>query len=563
MNGEKTMSAMKPLGTIGIALLTVMAVCLTPSSLAGEVDSQAYLKAAERFADTVLEHGRDRFGAQETPLFVDGLQVETLEPAVWKKDGEAWVLCNFASQQPLMRLLDGLSALTGEEHYRQAAVEATSYALENLVSESGLLYWGGHRAWDLRTERSVGQYDGIHEMKGHQPYYALMWEVNEQATRELLASIWAGHILDWKRMDYNRHADMNTDKPAQWDHEFAADLEIPFPAQGNNLSFVNVTPSLLRSGTMLALLDGNREALNWSLRLAKRWQQAKHPQTGLSGGQLSYRKKDRAQEALGHVHPTINEAQIVATYHQTCRYHEYPLAQMQAGERLLAREGPFAQTGQTMIDWAVEDLKIYGRECYDPESGQFIAKMIDGTPLQWQEAKSGYYVPESFTPRNPDGYLFWGYAMAYRLSKDPWIWRMTAETGQQLGLGDFDQPDRMTASPPEADWRLIYGLLELHRATGHDVFLRRACQVADALLETQTETGLFPQPGRLYSRTGNETPLALLHLAAALDGQREQMPQPVFDFRFFHCEFHGELEEHQQKRYDNRTYDQYVFYGSF
>jgi hypothetical protein len=56
--------------------------------------------------------------------------------------------------------------------------------------------------------------------------------------------------------------------------------------------------------------------------------------------------------------------------------------------------------------------------------------------------------------------------------------------------------------------------------------------------------------------------LALLHLAAALEGRSEEMPPPVFDSRFFHCEYHGGLAEHQQKRADKRTYDNLVFYGS-
>jgi hypothetical protein len=38
----------------------------------------------ERFASTVLEHGRDRYGDRATPLFVDGLHVDTLEPVRWR-----------------------------------------------------------------------------------------------------------------------------------------------------------------------------------------------------------------------------------------------------------------------------------------------------------------------------------------------------------------------------------------------------------------------------------------------------------------------------------------------
>jgi hypothetical protein len=73
-------------------------------------DGERYIRAVRTFADSVLEHGRDTYGQRHTPLFVDGLQVETLEPVRWKKDGQTWVLCNFASQQSLLRTLDGQEA---------------------------------------------------------------------------------------------------------------------------------------------------------------------------------------------------------------------------------------------------------------------------------------------------------------------------------------------------------------------------------------------------------------------------------------------------------------------
>src|SRR5688572_6420467 len=88
-------------------------------------DSKPYLKAVRTFADMVLEHGRDTYGKTHTPLFSDGLQAETSEPVRWKKGGQSWVLCNFASQQALMRTLDGLSALTKDRKYRQAAEDAS------------------------------------------------------------------------------------------------------------------------------------------------------------------------------------------------------------------------------------------------------------------------------------------------------------------------------------------------------------------------------------------------------------------------------------------------------
>ncbi len=44
--------------------------------------SRPYLDAVRRFADTVLDKGRDHYGAVHTPLFVEGLHTETFEPAV-------------------------------------------------------------------------------------------------------------------------------------------------------------------------------------------------------------------------------------------------------------------------------------------------------------------------------------------------------------------------------------------------------------------------------------------------------------------------------------------------
>ena len=527
--------------------------------------SKRYVEAVQSFADTILEHGRDVYGEQKTPLFVDGLHVKTLQPVRWKCRGQTWVLSNFASQQPLLRMLDGLTALRGEKKYRQAGEEATRYALQHLRSPNGLLYWGGHFAWDLDRERPVGQYADVHELKSHQPYYRLMWRVDADATRTLMEMIWAAHMLDWSLLDYNRHASTKRRLRPRWDHNFDQDVEVPFPACGKNLSFVNVTPPLMHSGVMLAFLDENAKALTWTRRLIYRWQQGRHPKTGLCGGQLSYRKHDRAQDALGHVHPDINEAKIVASYHQVCRYHHLPLAQMQAGANLIEAGGKCAEVGREFIQWASDDLQVYSCHSYDPKKAQFVAVMTDGTPLKWRHSRTGYYVPNSFAPRDPDGYILWSYALAYRLTRDQAHWRMLRRIARHFGFGDIGQPGgahmSLRLDTAHKSWQSIYALLELYRATNDRAILRLACGIADNILETQASTGMFPRPGREYARTGDEAPLAILHLAAAIDGKSSLLPPPAFDSRFFHCEYHGDLQEHQRKRADNRTYDNLVFYG--
>ncbi|MDT8299931.1 MAG: hypothetical protein RQ760_00515 [Sedimentisphaerales bacterium] len=549
---------------INIILIGCVLDVFSTGSLYANQDNK-YLDAVRTFADRVLQSGTDIYGPNTTPLFADGLNIETLEPVKWKCRDETWVLSNFASQQPLLRTLDGLTALTGQKKYSQAAEQATGYALQNLTSPNGLLYWGGHLAWDLEKEKPVGQYADVHELKSHQPYYSIMWRVNAPATRKLMESIWAGHILDWSLLDYNRHASVKKPVLVNWKHKFKANIEIPFPIQSNNLSFVNVTPPLMHTSAMLSILDKNTDALTWTRRLAYRWQQGKDSKTGLCGGQLSYRTHDRAQDALGHVHPNINEAKIVASYHQTSRYHNLPLAQMQAASALMEAGGRYAMVGHEFIRWASEDLKAYTKNSYDSKTGQFIALMTDGTPIKWQESRSGYYVPESFAPRKPDGFILWGYAIAFRLTSDPTHWQMVRNILRQFNLGDIGRPDGIISAVKynndHSDWRTIYALLELHQATNDAKFLRLACSIADNILSMQTPTGLFPRPGRQWARTGDEIPLALLHLAAAIKGKGSLLPQPILDSRFFHCEYHGQLEKHQQKRADKRTYDHMVFYG--
>jgi hypothetical protein len=103
----------------GVLLLAAM-LALPASQVVSETSEptgKRYVEAARNFADTVLNNGRDVYGKEKTPLFVDGLHSKTLAPVKWECRGQTWVLSNFASQQPLVRLLDGLTGITGEDKW--------------------------------------------------------------------------------------------------------------------------------------------------------------------------------------------------------------------------------------------------------------------------------------------------------------------------------------------------------------------------------------------------------------------------------------------------------------
>ena len=87
-------------------------------------ESSKYLDAVREFADNVLKYCRDTYGPKHTPLFVNGLNVNTHEPVKWiDPDGTKWILSNLTSQQNLFCTLDGLTRITGNPKYKQAAKE--------------------------------------------------------------------------------------------------------------------------------------------------------------------------------------------------------------------------------------------------------------------------------------------------------------------------------------------------------------------------------------------------------------------------------------------------------
>ena len=133
-----------------------LVVAAPAGALAETPQEDAILQAVVEYADNVLRLGRDA----DTPLFADGLHVDTRQPAEF----DGWALSNLADQQNLFRVLAGLTRLTGDPRYVNAAQEAVVWHFER-QHPSGLLNWGHHRLIDLRTGAIVGDGGMPHELK--------------------------------------------------------------------------------------------------------------------------------------------------------------------------------------------------------------------------------------------------------------------------------------------------------------------------------------------------------------------------------------------------------------
>jgi len=550
---------------------TIPATVLLPLTLATPLVAQdapsdpkpdrpaRYLTAVRTFAENVLRYGRDVYGPRHTPFFADGLNVDTHEPAIWKlpkeqaeawKMPQEWIISNLASQQNLFRVLVVLTDLTGDPRYKQAAVDATRYALDHLRHENGLLYWGGHAAWDLATDQPVGEgrtngIAGKHEFKSNYPFYELMWEIDKDATRTFIEGFWASHILRWDILDMNRHGTYLAIPAGMWDQPYIGG---PVPFAGKGLTFFLTGSDLFYAAAMLHKLDGDQRPLVWAKRMAQRYADVRHPVTGLGADNYSIIEPDRMTRQFGaEFGDRFTEATVTSLYGN--RYNRSAICQLKLHEQL-------GEAGAGFKRWAVEDLTAYAKHAYDPADNAFWATLIDGTKLTPADRKRDGYVEIRWLQKRPaDGLHFWAYALAYKLSRDPLMWRMTRSIGQGLGLGDLGEtpkkgpvPDLHTSC---ADPNVIFGLLEVHEATRRTEFLSLAERIGDNLLAAQFHRGFFvSSPDHLFCKFDTITPLALLYLDVARHKLPVRLPIYAAGKSYFHCPYEG----------SGRTYDERVIY---
>lgn len=139
-------------------LLSSMTIAMEKDVSPAEEEKSARevrLEAVRTYADNILEKGRH----QAFPIFVDGLHVDTEEPAVWLNYEQEYVVSNFANQQNLLRILVGLGNLVGQDEYKEAASEAVRYYFDNLMTDSGLLPWGVYQFFDPASHQAVNRGD--------------------------------------------------------------------------------------------------------------------------------------------------------------------------------------------------------------------------------------------------------------------------------------------------------------------------------------------------------------------------------------------------------------------
>jgi len=510
------------------------------------------------FADNVLKYGRDTYGPKHTPLFVDGLNVNTHEPVKWiAPNGDRWILSNLASQQTLFRTLDGLTRITGDQKYKQAAMDAIKYAFENLRSPNGLLYWGGHAAYDAETNRPCGR--GTHELKGTYPYYELMWEVDPQATKQFIEAFWSGHIRDWSRLILDRHC-YNMTQPLNkpWEYEYKGGSAFSDGGGGSTgYDMIHAGSDMFYAAALLTKLSVDKTPLCWGKRLAQRYIDARNPKTGISP--IGFRG-DLTPYTYVFPRPEFSNQTIWAVnqyyYMSTPGVIVSPITRIWLCQLLLSEE--LGYEGEAFRRWAHEELTAIGKISYNKQRNVYVPISEDGTSIE------GYFCVDD-GPLGPKGsrliafparpYDFLAYTVAYRITNDKFMWDIARNIAIGNNYGDIG------ASPMEGpqlnylstmtDPYGLMGFLQLYQATGSHAMVTMAERIADNILIERLHNGLFVGASQLvFCKFDTIDSLALLYLYLASCGRKEiQLPQVYPGISFFDMPY----------RYKDEVIDNFIY----
>jgi pectate lyase len=505
------------------ALLTALkgeGINLLNKNFEAEMDEIRFNSVVE-MSDNILTYGKDVYGSDHSPLFANGVDVYTMEPVVWILDGRVSLLSNLTSQQNMMRVFEGLSNLTGDMKYKNAAIEAIKYMFDNYSSECGLLYMGGHKWVDIMEEEAATGKGNHFELKDMFPHYSLMYEANPVATEKLIKATWNALMENWSEFEITRHGKFKKTMGELWNSEFT---DPPAWKISPYLSFEVAGNDLVWAGAMLYKLTGDQGAWEWTKRVTGMYEKARHPVTGYPASLFTLPKK------------SLELPENWETMHNEDFYSSLgDRANLQMGDDFgdEAREGWMSNTGMVadrginhfaIYDMLGEDASLYkdislksltaiAKYQYEFEGNKIKPILANGYDLRnYTLNKNGYYGAKgkSFSAANAPLTLITSFALGYKHSKDETFWSIARNAGQYNDLGDLgrlpgvetDINFATTCYQPE----IMFGIMELYNATGNEEYLKLAKAIGNNLYIEGFINGFYMKPnGTHYTRAWQYT----------------------------------------------------------
>lgn len=493
------------------------------------------LNSVIEFADVVIAKASSSHDPQ-LPLLANGVDPRNGKQMEWIfPDGEKAVLSNFSAQQNLMRVLTGLSNLTGNAKYQQLAEDNVRYYFKYYQDQSGLLLWGGHRFVDLNTRQPQGpsEKEKVHELKNAYPYYDLMFAVDKTATAHFIRAFWNAHVYDWQVLETSRHGEYGKEMGKLWASHF--EQQPPFFAS-KGLSFLNAGNDLIYAASMLFHYDNDRGALTWGKRLAEQYVLPRDKKTGLGVYQFTQALKraqtsddsdthskygDRAQRQFGpEFGPDALEGNMLLKGRTSTLYSENALMQLALAKSL-------GQEGRDIKKWTLDGLKAFAKYAYDEKTNTFRPMLANGTDLSgYVLPRDGYYGKKgtALVPYPAGNEFLLSYARAWTLDADAQMWNVARGIARGQGLGDIGETggknSKLDLQTKNSEPYAIFALIDLWQATANKSYLQLADKIAENIINTKRLNGFFIDDQQyVYANIDHIAPYALLALEAAWRGK--------------------------------------------
>lgn len=508
-----------------LAALLLLPACtgarLGTAAKAPQAGGPAILPTLEAFADRLIEHARDDYGPERTPLFVSQLDVDTrsllpdttafyVEPGL--RAGAGPTTNNLLFDNGLVRLLDELSRLTGKPKYRAAVDDYLRYYFRHLPDpETGLFPWGDHRGYDVVRDTTTR---GYHEFKVMNPPWPRYYGVDATAVRRMIEGLQL-HIYDASRSyGYNRH----------------------YPVQDHRIT--NSMPSSagawIAAWAFMHRATAEAKYLDWVSRMADYHWSLRGPGTGLLAAHPYDPAYPENREYWGGLRATRTEymAQLVNYAPQLLIAAD--LLGPDAGRELRARALAYVRAFTARMD-VQPDGSFYAT--FDLETGKpLFDRITDGWAFVSQSDERFPWANRVLGIRAPIALAF--------------AYRMTGEADLRAAfdaLLPLYQLERFADGAPRLELpaglvgQALTSFVHMYRATGEEAYLRHARTIGRYALRHYVADGWIVagpspleryqdpavDPWRTYSNRGGsaELALALLRLHLAETGR----PDPVAD----------------------------------
>jgi hypothetical protein len=194
-----------------------------------ETSRNCFLEVVRRYADAMLEHGRDNYGEKKSGLLLSALDRLRLKPLTLRPEppggirrgdraGLPWlklVGANPQLDQNLLRVLYTLSKITGDKRYSMAADNEIKWFFKHTQSPvTGLLPWGEHLSWDVMQDIPISSgTDYNHEFARPWVLWDRSFELAPEASKQFALGLWNHQIANQKTGGFDRHAPYDRHEP--------------------------------------------------------------------------------------------------------------------------------------------------------------------------------------------------------------------------------------------------------------------------------------------------------------------------------------------------------------